>query len=125
VKNVYSFVIATFVFSNSVAKIGNLNMKSLSYLNKYLFKYKWRLILGILFIIFSNYFGVKMPLIISDAVDDFMAKVDTSSSFESILWLSLTLAGMYLLMSILKGVFLFLTRQTIIIMSRFIEYDLK
>lgn len=100
-------------------------MKSLSYLNKYLLKYKWRFILGVLFIICSNYFGVKMPLIIKNAVDDFMVKVDTSSSFQSILLLSFQLAGIYLLLSIAKGFFLFLTRQTIIIMSRFIEYDLK
>jgi len=44
-------------------------MKSLSYLNKYLVKYKWRLLLGVLFIAISNLFGAYMPLIVGDAVD--------------------------------------------------------
>jgi ATP-binding cassette subfamily B multidrug efflux pump len=100
-------------------------MKSLSYLNKYLFKYKWRLLLGVLFISISNYFGVEMPKIVKNSVNDFLSSLHYSSDFKSVLFLSMSLAGVYLLFSILKGFFLFLTRQTIIIMSRFIEYDLK
>lgn len=100
-------------------------MKSLSYLNKYLFKYKWRLILGVIFIIISSYFQIKMPEIAGDAVDAYKDSVNQTNDFNAILWLSLKIGGFYVLMSILKGVFLFLTRQTIIIMSRFIEYDLK
>lgn len=100
-------------------------MKSLSYLNKYLIKYKWRLILGILFIITSNYFGIKMPQLVSSSVDGFLENVGETNTFNSILWLSIKLAGFYLGLSIAKGFFLFLTRQTIIIMSRYIEYDLK
>lgn len=100
-------------------------MKSLSYLNKYLFKYKWRLILGVIFIIISSYFQIKMPEIAGDAVDAYKDSVNQTTDFNAILWLSLKIGGFYVLMSILKGVFLFLTRQTIIIMSRFIEYDLK
>ena len=46
-------------------------MKSLFYLNKYLLKYKWHLLFGLLFIIASNYFGVYMPKIIDDAIDNF------------------------------------------------------
>ena len=49
-------------------------MKSLSYLNKYLIKYKWRLLAGILFIAASNYFGVEMPKIVKNAVNDFPAE---------------------------------------------------
>lgn len=100
-------------------------MKSLSYLNKYLFKYKWRLILGVVFIVISNYFQIKMPQIAGNAVDSYKDSVTQTNDFESILWLSLQIGGLYVLMSIAKGVFLFLTRQTIIIMSRYIEYDLK
>ena len=44
-------------------------MKSLSYLNKYLLKYKWYLILGVLFIISSNLFAVYMPEIVDRAAD--------------------------------------------------------
>ena len=100
-------------------------MKSLNYLNKYLYKYKGRLLLGVLFICFSNYFGVEMPKVVKNAVNDFLGELNHTNDFHSILILSLKLAGIYMLFSFLKGFFLFLTRQTIIIMSRLIEYDLK
>jgi ATP-binding cassette subfamily B multidrug efflux pump len=100
-------------------------MKSLNYLNKYLFKYKGRLLLGVLFICFSNFFGVEMPKVVKNAVNDFLGELNHTNDFHSILILSLKLAGIYMLFSFLKGFFLFLTRQTIIIMSRLIEYDLK
>jgi ATP-binding cassette subfamily B multidrug efflux pump len=100
-------------------------MKSLNYLNKYLFKYKGRLLLGVLFICFSNYFGVEMPKVVKNAVNDFLGELNHTNDFHSILMLSLKLAGIYMLFSLLKGFFLFLTRQTIIIMSRLVEYDLK
>lgn len=100
-------------------------MKSLFYLNKYLIIYKWRLVFGTLFIILSNYFGVQMPKIVKNAVNDFLNKLNRSSDFNEVLLLSLKLGGIYILFSVLKGFFLFLTRQTIIIVSRYIEYDLK
>ncbi|TNE52684.1 MAG: ABC transporter ATP-binding protein [Bacteroidetes bacterium] len=100
-------------------------MKSLSYLNKYLFKYKWRLLLGVVFIIISNYFGVEMPKVVKGAVNDFLKTLDANMAFQDVLMLSLKLAGMYMLLSLGKGFFLFLTRQMIIVVSRYIEYDLK
>lgn len=96
-------------------------MKSLSYLNKYLIKYKWRLLLGVVFIIGSNIFHVNMPLIVKDAVNQFDKNFDPNDW----LGLALKLGGLYILLSLGKGVFLFFTRQTIIIVSRYIEYDLK
>ena len=100
-------------------------MKSLSYLNKYLIKYKWRLILGVIFIIFSNYFGVEMPRLVKNAVNDFLKDVSHVDTFDTIFWLSLKVAGLYMIFSLGKGFFLFLTRQMIIIVSRLIEFDLK
>lgn len=111
--------------SISFAKIGKYQMKSLSYLNKYLILYKGRILLGILFICLSNYFGIQMPKIVKNATNDFLGEIKHSTDFQTILILSLKLAGLYLLFSVLKGFFLFLTRQTIIIVSRYIEYDLK
>ncbi|MFM7662752.1 MAG: ABC transporter ATP-binding protein [Bacteroidota bacterium] len=99
-------------------------MKALSYLNKYFLKYKWRFLLGVVFTIVSNYFGVKMPVYVKDTVDKFMSTSEFNS-VENILILSITLGGIYMLLSLLKGFFLFLMRQTIIVMSRFIEFDLK
>jgi ATP-binding cassette subfamily B multidrug efflux pump len=107
-------------------------MDSLSYLNKYLVKYKWRLILGSIFITASNYFGVEMPFIVRDSINLFAEKVlslkgkalselDKTEVLESAIYLAL----FYVAFSLLRGFFVFLNRQTIIIMSRLIEYDLK
>jgi ATP-binding cassette subfamily B protein len=65
-----------------------------------------------------------MPVYVKDTVDKFMANTEFNS-IENILILSATLGGIYMLLSLLKGFFLFLMRQTIIVMSRFIEFDLK
>ena len=81
--------------------------------------------MGVIFICASNFFGVEMPKIVKNAVNDFIENLSYTRDFNKILFLSLKLAGIYLIFSILKGFFLFLTRQTIIIVSRYIEYDLK
>lgn len=99
-------------------------MKSLSYLNKYFIKYKWRFLLGIVFIIVSNYFGVQMPLYVKTTIDNLMTDSPVKGLSDT-LFLSLKIGGVYLLLSIISGIFLFLMRQTIIIMSRLIEFDLK
>ena len=103
-------------------------MKSLFHLNKYFLKYKWHLILGFIFIVLSNYFGVYMPKIIDQAADELLKHVEKKNkdSNNFILWnLGIKLVLMYMLFAIFKGVFLFFTRQTIIVMSRNIEFDLK
>jgi len=99
-------------------------MKSLQYLNKYFVKYKWHFLLGILFTIISNYFGVQMPLYVKTTVDNLMGTTEINSLNDA-LWLSLQIGGIYILLSIGKGFFLFLMRQTLIVMSRLIEFDLK
>lgn len=99
-------------------------MRSLGYLNKYFIKYKWRFFLGILFTVVSNYFGSRMPVIVMDAVNGMKHEL-YASTVESSLMLALKIGGVYMLFSLIKGFFLFLMRQTIIIMSRLIEYDLK
>lgn len=99
-------------------------MKELKALNKYILKYKWRLLLGSIFIIASNYFFVKMPQIINDTVDDiqhYSPETNSLTLWEIGLFAALTFFGL----ALTKGIFLFLTRQTIIIMSRLIEFDLK
>jgi ATP-binding cassette subfamily B protein len=99
-------------------------MKSLSYLNKYFYIYKWRFLLGVIFIVISNYFGVQMPLYVKSTIDELMSGANFNG-LEDVLILSLKIGGIYMLLSALSGFFLFLTRQTIIVMSRLIEYDLK
>ncbi len=123
-------------------------MKHLSVLNKYFWKYKKQFFLGILFIVLSNYFRILSPQIAGFVVDQVQKKITTTSAaqiharsnydilvkqllnfMESndmslkkvVILCSLTL----LLLAILGGLFMFLMRQTIIVMSRFIEYDQK
>jgi len=103
-------------------------MSSLFYLNKYLLKYKWYLILGIVFITISNVFGVMMPSVVRESINDIITYADVeieNLNFTDILKLALISSGFYILFSTLKGVFLFLVRQAVIKMSRLIEYDLK
>ena len=100
-------------------------MKSLRYLNKYLLKYKWWLLLGILFVTLSNAFYVVMPVIAQQSLDRIIAMAKDESVDKNLWLLAFQIAGLYMLFSAIKGLFLFFTRQTIIKASRFIEYDLK
>ncbi len=99
-------------------------MKSLRHINKYFIKYKWRFLLGVLFTIISNYFGVKMPIYVKETIDSLMTNNSIRTTNDA-LYLSLKIGGIYILLSFAKGFFLFLMRQTIIVMSRHIEFDLK
>ncbi len=110
-------------------------MKSLAYLNKFLYKYRWRLVPGILFVIISNAFGVIPAKVIGmafDLVRENIAIYQLFSGFDRqtivyhIFGYSLLLFGaLVLMLALLRGLFLFFMRQTIILMSRHIEYDLK
>lgn len=98
-------------------------MKSLSYLNKYFLKYKWRLLLGILFLLGTNYFKVKIPVYTGEKYNGLENLAGKSDSF--ILNEAVMIGLGYIALALISGIFLFATRQTIIIMSRLIEYDLK
>ncbi|MGZ4035198.1 MAG: ABC transporter transmembrane domain-containing protein, partial [Bacteroidia bacterium] len=102
-------------------------MKSLKHINKYLFKYRFRLLLGILFVGVSNYFAVKTLTLSGGAID--MVKnylADPAHISKEMLLLGLRNQFLLIIMwAIFSGIFLFLTRQTIIVLSRLIEYDMK
>ncbi len=110
-------------------------MKALSYLNKYFFKYKWYLIWGTVFTVASNLFGIFPAQLVRYALDlvretlDLYYLYDKSplqASLYDVFAVSLLLFGMLtLVLALLKGFFLFLVRQTLIVMSRHIEYELK
>ncbi len=99
-------------------------MSSLSYLNKYLIKYKWHLILGVVFIIGQNIFKIEMPGILRDAVNEIILDEGPNKGATPLVK-GLKASGLFVLFSVIAGVFLFLQRQTIIRTSRYIEYDLK
>ncbi|WP_440067457.1 ABC transporter ATP-binding protein [Tenacibaculum discolor] len=101
-------------------------MKALQYLNKYFVKYKWRLLLGILITILSKILTLKIPDFVGDSlnvVEDYqLGKITEMSEVKSILFKNILLiVGV----TLLGGFFTFLMRQTIIVMSRLIEFDLK
>ncbi len=110
-------------------------MKDLAYLNKFLVKYRRYLIPGILFIIISNVFAVLPAQVIRlafDLVTENMTLYHQFAGFNrqaiiyDIFGASLLLFGsLVLVLALISGVFTFFTRQTIILMSRHIEYDLK
>ena len=82
-------------------------MKSLFHLNKYLWKYKWHLFLGLLFIIASNYFGVYMPKIIDDTIDELINLDGNYQKDNNIIWnLVLKIVNPYMTFSLIKGLFL-------------------
>jgi len=110
-------------------------MKELAYLNKYFYKYKWRLIPGVIFVVLSNYFAILPAKVIREAFDLVKENIDLYRLYDGferqeliyqIFGSSLLLFGaIVLLLALIRGLFLFLMRQSIILISRYIEYDLK
>lgn len=110
-------------------------MKELSYLNKYFIKYKAYLLSGILFVILSTIFQILPAPLVRYALDLVAENLSIYKSFEglelqdifeAVINQSIVFYGILILViALLRGFFLFLVRQTIIIMSRHIEYDLK
>ena len=100
-------------------------MKNLRSLNKYFIKYRLRLLLGLLFVAVSSKFAVLPGNIIKDILDQvqqmIVAKQKSDQIFSVVLTGGLTILGY----ALLRGLFMFMMRQTIIVMSRHIEYDQK
>ncbi len=121
-------------------------MSHLKSLNKYFWKYRWRFLLGILFIIVSNYFGILAPQMTGFVVDEVQHHLTGDNHFQPTIivdplvkfsinffrsmdfdfsGLIMACGVLLLLFALLRGFFMFLMRQTIIVMSRHIEYDQK
>jgi ATP-binding cassette subfamily B multidrug efflux pump len=110
-------------------------MRELKYINKYLFKYKWHLILGTIFVVISNIFQIVPAQLVRYSIDLVIDNIRMYKSFSSLdlqqnffhvfAFGILIYAGLILLMALLRGIFLYFVRQTLIVMSRHIEYDLK
>lgn len=110
-------------------------MKALRSLNKYFFRYKWHLILGSFFVVLSNVFGVFPAQVVRHAFDlvkenIFLYNLTDGFALQSAIFnffaqILLIFAGVIVAMALIKGFFMVMMRQTIIVMSRHIEYDLK
>jgi ATP-binding cassette subfamily B protein len=100
-------------------------MKELQYLNKYFIKYKFHFLLGILMTIASQIFSLYTPKLISKSfkiIEDFhgnklSAEMVKSELIYNIIWILVT--------TLIAGILRFLMRQTLIVMSRHVEFDLK
>lgn len=103
-------------------------MKHLFTLNRYFKKYKKKLLLGILFVILSNIFRVLQPQAIREALNRILEFIqsDKGQLQQEQLYSELMKFGFYIFgFALLMGLFMYMMRQTIIVMSRLIEYDLR
>lgn len=102
-------------------------MKELKKLLPYYSKYKWRVLAGLLFILLANLFKTYNPVVVRDAINGLVESLQQSEmpSLENLGKLILSFSLIYLAVSLSEGVFTFLMRQTIIVVSRYVEYDMK
>jgi ATP-binding cassette subfamily B multidrug efflux pump len=110
-------------------------MKHLLFLNKYFYKYKWWIVPGVFFVIISNIFGVIPAQVIGHAFNLITENIQIYQLFNDfgrqqiiydIFSYSLLYFGaLVLLLYLIRGLFLFFMRQTLILMSRHIEFDIK
>ncbi|MFN9589782.1 MAG: ABC transporter ATP-binding protein [Bacteroidota bacterium] len=117
-------------------------MKHLRALNPYFYKYRWRLLIGVVFVVSSNFFAVLAPRITGLLIGYIQqrtttvhqqvkaSRVDKIFSFlfqsdQSLTKIVTITCLLILLFAVIRGVFMFFMRQTIIVMSRHIEFDQK
>lgn len=110
-------------------------MKHLLHLNRYFRKYIWHFTGGILFVAISNLFAIFPAQIIRYAIDfvqdtlvvyPVFSAPEFSAFYSGLLTRAILLfSAVVIALALLKGYFMYLMRQTIIVMSRLIEYDLK
>jgi len=133
-------------------------MKNLRSVNKYFVRYKWHLLLGLIFVSISSLFATQTAVVMRDTIDIVMDSIQvhagkqihttTSSAHQApsltqkivlsvvrnnifgathdpilsiVFWSGMILLGL----ALLRGLFMFFQRQTLIVMSRRIEYDQK
>ena len=110
-------------------------MGSLKHLNKYFLKYKFHLLGGLVFIVFSNIFAIYPAQVTRYTIDYLHEAVWLNNQAQGASFKAQLLTQFFeaffiffiiiIATTIIKGVFMFFMRQTIIVMSRHIEYDLK
>jgi len=101
-------------------------LKELQYINNYFFKYKRQLLIGILITILSKFLTLKIPQIIGDSlnvVEEYQnGEITNLEEVKHQLFINILLI---IGVALFSGFFTFLMRQTIIVTSRLIEFDLK
>ena len=101
-------------------------MKELQYLNKYLYTYRGKLLLGILITIIARIFSLFTPRLVGNSMTAIEQYISSGqSNTDEIQAVLLTNIALIVAASFISGFFTFLMRQTIINVSRYIEFDLK
>jgi ATP-binding cassette subfamily B multidrug efflux pump len=108
-------------------------MKHLLTLSKYFAQHKWRVLSGFLFIILANLFKTYNPSVVRNAIDTVVHKLGSMHTavdgktdvVPQLAGVLLIFLGTYITVALLEGFFTFMMRQTIIVVSRLIEYDMK
>jgi ATP-binding cassette, subfamily B, multidrug efflux pump len=106
-------------------------MKELLSLNVYFIKYAWQMIFGIVFVLLSNIAGVFIPILVRQGLNEALFQsliphviVNIGLGHPAVM-ASLGFGVLILLASALKGVFMYLMRKFIVVVSRHVEFDLK
>ena len=101
-------------------------MKELQYLNKYFIKYKYRFLLGIFITIIAQIFSLFTPKLISKSFES-IERYSKSNVADTLLIRNELFHNVFIIIvtTIIAGFLTFLMRQTLIVMSRLIEFDLK
>ncbi|MEP2934982.1 MAG: ABC transporter ATP-binding protein [Gilvibacter sp.] len=101
-------------------------MKELKYLNKYFIKYRGRLVLGLLITVLAKIFALFIPIFIGNIVETVRKYFDNDLTNRAAVDSELTFNILVILgAATVSGFFTFLMRQTLIVISRYIEFDLK
>ena len=110
-------------------------MKELKYINKYFSKYKWRLLIGVLITVFGKLLALRIPPLVSNSLnsveeylkakEDHLPKVALEQLLSEVTTQLLINVLIIIGVAVLSGFLTFLMRQTIIVTSRLIEFDLK
>ena len=101
-------------------------MKELQYLNKYFIKYKYRFLLGLLITIVAQIFSLFTPELIGNSIKVIEDYIKSEHKDVAVFQYELLKNILYILATtIIAGFFTFLMRQTLIVMSRHVEFDLK
>lgn len=103
-------------------------MKELITLNKYFIKYKWRFLAGIISVVIASVFQIFPAKYVREATNlvAIALKNATKESTHEALYHTLLKFSIFIIgFSLLRGLFMYFMRQTLVVMSRLIEYDLK
>jgi ABC-type multidrug transport system fused ATPase/permease subunit len=101
-------------------------LRLIKYLFQYFYHYKWSFIIGLFFVVLSNVFGTFTPVFIRNLINEISASIQNPNSLNSNVYVIISKFIVYYLgFTLLSALFTFLMRQTIVVASRKIEFELK